>query len=259
VSRSKSWIAVIAITVAVAILAAVALPQKAAATSLKSRLTSAKRVLRAHNHRLTAAEAALAAAVAVADTGLAIADPAVTPAPTAMPTPEATPTPDVTPAPDVTPTPDMTPASVAAPVAVAATLTVEELRARVAKARRAVRVWKLRVHRLAKRYRFRLRMAEWERRGQWMPIIRVAAARYHVSAGGMYRMMMRESGGQRYAGSSSAFKGLFQYYTGTWAASWNPYRRDSIYDGSSQIFATAYAISRGMGRQMWTTTFASQY
>ena len=122
-----------------------------------------------------------------------------------------------------------------------------------------MRIWKLRVHRLARQYRFRLRMAEWERRGQWMPIIRVAAARYHVSAGGMYRMMMRESGGQRYAGSSSAFKGLFQYHTGTWAAGWNPYRHDSIYDGSSQIFATAYAISRGMGRQMWTTTFASQY
>ena len=115
------------------------------------------------------------------------------------------------------------------------------------------------MHRLARQYRFRLRMAEWERRGEWMPIIRVAAARYHVSAAGMYRMMMRESGGRRYAGSGSAFKGLFQYCTGTWAASWNPYRHDSIYDGSSQIFATAYAISRGMGRQMWTTTFASQY
>ena len=44
-----------------------------------------------------------------------------------------------------------------------------------------------------------------------MPIIEVAAAKYHVSAAGMYRMMMRESGGQRFAGSSSAFKGLFQY------------------------------------------------
>ena len=269
VSR-KSWIAVVAITVAVATLAAVALPQKAAAASLKSRLTSAKRVLRAHNHRLTAAESALAAATA-ATTVLAIVDPAVTPTPTAMPTPVATPTPEATPTPDITPTPeatptpgatptpDMTPAAVATPVAAAASPTVEELRARVAKARRAVRIWKLRVYRLARQYRFKLRMAEWERRGQWMPIIRVAAAKYHVSAGGMYRMMMRESGGRRYAGSGSAFKGLFQYHTGTWAAGWNPYRHDSIYDGSSQIFATAYAISRGMGRQMWTTTFASQY
>ena len=92
-----------------------------------------------------------------------------------------------------------------------------------------------------------------------MQIIKVAAAKYHVSANGMYRMMMRESGGQRYAGSSSAVKGLFQYWTGSWSASWNPWRGDSIYDGSSQIFATAYAISKGMGPQMWTTTFASQY
>ena len=67
-------------------------------------------------------------------------------------------------------------------------------------------------------------MAEWERRGKWMPIIKIAAAKYHVKADGMYRMMMRESGGQRYAGASSPYKGLFQYWTGTWAASWNPYR-----------------------------------
>jgi hypothetical protein len=75
----------------------------------------------------------------------------------------------------------------------------------------------------------------------------------------MYRMMMRESGGQRFAGSGTAFKGLFQYHIGTWAASWNPWRHDDIYDGSSQIFATAYAIHKGMGPSMWTTTFASQY
>jgi hypothetical protein len=87
----------------------------------------------------------------------------------------------------------------------------------------------------------------------------MAAAKYHVKADGMYRMMMRESGGRRFAGSNTAFKGLFQYYTGTWAASWNPYRHDSIYDGSSQIYATACAIHRGMGAQMWTTTWASQY
>jgi hypothetical protein len=92
-----------------------------------------------------------------------------------------------------------------------------------------------------------------------MPIIKVAAARYHVKADGMYRMMMRESGGRRFAGADSPYKGLFQYWTGTWSASWNPYRRDSIYDGSSQIFATACAIHKGMGPQMWTTTFASQY
>ena len=235
--RSKSWIAILAIIVVATALAAIALPQKAEAASLKGKLNAAKRALRQSAHRLTAAENDLAAAVAAAtDPGLAT-DPVATPTPTASPTPTATPTAAATPA----------------------TPTVDELRARVVRARRAVHIWKQRVHRLAKQYRFQLKMAEWERRGKWMPIIKVAAAKYHVKADGMYRMMMRESGGQRYAGSSSAYKGLFQYWTGTWSASWNPYRGDSIYDGSSQIFATACAISKGMGPQMWTTTFASQY
>jgi soluble lytic murein transglycosylase-like protein len=249
VRRSKSWIAILAITVAATALTAAALPQKAEATSLKGKLNAAKRALRHSNHRLSVARAALAAAIAAAtDPGLAT-DPVPTPSATPSETPTATPS----------DTPTATPTAEATTAAIVVTLTVDELRARVVKVRRAVRIWKHRVQRLARQYRFKLRMAEWERRGKWMPIIKVAAAKYDVKADGMYRMMMRESGGQRYAGSSSPYKGLFQYYTGTWAASWNPYRSDSIYDGSSQIFATACAISKGMGPQMWTTTFASQY
>ena len=137
--------------------------------------------------------------------------------------------------------------------------TLAKLQAKVRKERRAVRRWKHRVRRLAARVHLQRRLAAWESHGMWKPIIRMAAAKYHVKADGMYRMMMRESGGRRFAGSNTAFKGLFQYYTGTWAASWNPYRHDSIYDGSSQIYATACAIHRGMGAQMWTTTWASQY
>jgi len=224
VRRSKSLIAIIVIALAAITLAAVAAPEAAEAASLKGKLRSAKKALRQSTKRVKAAEAALAAA-------LVVADPAV-------------------------PT---DPALGVDPAAQHATPTVQELKARLAKARRAVRRWKLRVHRLARQYRFRLKMAEWERRAKWMPIIEVAAAKYHVKADGMYRMMMRESGGRRYAGADSPYKGLFQYWTGTWSASWNPYRHDSIYDGSSQIFATAYAISKGMGPQMWTTTFASQY
>ena len=227
-SRSKSWIAIVAIILVATALAAIAVPQKAEAASLKSKLRSAKLALRHSNARLKVAKAALAA-LAVRDTGLA-----VTAEPAATPTPAATP-------------------------ATAATPTADELKAKVAKARHAVRVWKQRVRRLARQYRLQRNMASWERRGKWMPIIKIAAAKYHVSANGMYRMMMRESGGQRYAGASSAYKGLFQYWTGTWSASWNPWRHDNIYDGSSQIFATAYAISKGMGPSMWTTTFASQY
>ncbi len=239
-SRRKSLIAVIVIALA-ATIAAMTLPQQAGAASLKSRLGVAKKALRQSTKRLKAAEAALAAA-------LVLAEPAVTePAQGADPT--------TTPAPTATPTPSASPSPAAAP----ATPSVEELKKRVAKARRAVRAWKQRVRRLTRQYRFQRKMARWERRGDWMPIIKVAAAKYHVKAGGMYRIMMRESGGRRFAGSASPYKGLFQYWTGTWSASWNPYRHDSIYDGSSQIFATAHAISKGMGPQMWTTTFASQY
>ena len=235
----KSWIALAALLIIATALVAAALPERAEAATLRGKLRAAKHSLRESRQRLARAQAALAAAlvaepVAAVTTG-ETADPvaAVTTGETADP---------------VTPSPAPT---VAPPL--------EELRARVAAKRRAVKRWKLRVQRLAKQYRRQQRIAEWERRGNWLPIIKIAAAKYHVNAAGIHRMMMRESGGQRYAGSNTAFKGLFQYWTGTWSASWNPWRRDSIYDGSSQIYATCYAVSRGMGPQMWTTTFASQY
>ena len=227
-SRSKSWIAIAAIIFVATALAAVAVPQNAEAASVKGKLRFAKRALRHSNFRLKTAEAALAAAVAATDSSLAVVDTTATPTPAAAPV-------------------------------TAATTMVDVLETRVVKARRAVHRWKHRVHRLARQYRVERTMAEWERRGKWRPIIEVAAAKYHVSADGIHRMMMRESGGQRYAGARGAFKGLFQYHTGTWAADWNPYRHDSIYDGSSQIFATCYAVSKGMGPSMWTTTFASLY
>jgi hypothetical protein len=228
---------VLAVLIVATALAAVAIPQKADAATLKGKLRNARLALRKSQARLRAAEAALASVV-TADPGVAqsaAADPAATPTPT--PTPTATTTPAPAPA---------------AP-------SVADLKAKVAKARHTVRVWKLRVRRLAKKYRRQRQMASWEKHHQWMPIIKVAAAKYHVKAAGMYRMMMRESGGQQYAGASTSYKGLFQYYTGTWSSSWNPWRHDNIYDASSQIFATAYAIHKGMGPQMWTTTFASQY
>jgi soluble lytic murein transglycosylase-like protein len=243
VSRCKSLIAIAAILLIATVLAAAALPERAEATTLKGKLRAAKRALRHSSHRLKTARTALA--VAVAQSGLASpGDPVATPSPS--PSPDAVP---ATPSPSPSPSPD------AAPI----TPSVAQLEARVAKARRAVRMWKQRVRRLERRYRRQRQMADWERRGEWKPIIEIAAAKYHVKADGIYRIMLRESGGRRYAGSGTAFKGLFQYWTGTWAASWNPWRHDSIYDGSSQIFATCYAVSRGMGPRMWTTTFASQY
>jgi hypothetical protein len=228
VGRCKIWFAVVATFVIVSALGAVALPAKAEAATTKSKLRTAKVILRQSKVRLKTAQAALAAAAGTL--GAATTDP----------TPSATPTPAPSPAADPAP-------------------AVEELQAKVVKARRLVRIWKKRVAKLAKRYRLERNLVRWEKQRKWRKIIEVAAAKYHVKAGGMYRMMMRESGGRQYAGSSTSFKGLFQYWTGTWAASWNPWRHDSIYDGSSQIFATAYAIHKGMGPQMWTTTFASQY
>ena len=224
--RRKSWIAILAILiVAIALTTALATPDADASTPLSGKLRIAKRALRQANDRLKAAEAALADALA------GTTDPA------AVLSVEAT----------------------TQRLAAAAPVSVEELKLKVAKARKAVRIWQARVQRIAGQVRQEQQIAEWERHAKWMPIIEIAAKKYHVKADGMYRIMMRESGGRRTAGANSAFKGLFQYWTGTWAASWNPWRHDSIYDGSSQIFATAYAIHKGLGPQMWTTTFASQY
>ena len=254
-------IAILAILIVATAMVTVATPQKAeAATTLKGKLRVAKRALRHSNHRLRTARAALAAAILATSTGTPTVDATVTPTPSPSPT-DVIPTPSPSPT-DATPTPTPSPTPSPSPLALAVTTpgpSVDELRARVGKIRRHVRILERRVHRLARKYRLQQQMAAWERQGKWMPIIEIAAAKYHVRASGIYGMMMRESRGQRYAGSSSPYKGLFQYHTGTWTASWNPYRQDSIYDGSSQIFATCYAVSRGMGPSMWTTTFASRY
>lgn len=227
-TRCKSWTAILALLIIATALTTAVITPKADASALKGKLRHAKRELRHARQRLTAAEAAVAATLSATASGTTT-DPATT-------NPATTTT-------------------LAAP----ASPTLAELQAKVDKERQAVRRWKHRVRRLARRVHLQRRLAAWESHGKWKPIIRIAAANYHVKADGMYRMMMRESGGRRFAGSNTAFKGLFQYWPGTWASSWNPYRHDSIYDGSSQIFATAYAIHRGMGAQMWTTTWASQY
>jgi hypothetical protein len=191
----------------------------AAATSLRDRLENAQRELKKANQRLEAAQDALDAALA------AEAAPAVPGAPAEAPS----------------------------------SAVLPELKARVAKARKQVSAWKKKVRELAAQVKQQEQIDAWERERDWMPIMKIAAAKYHVKAEGMYRMMMRESGGDPRAGASGQFRGLFQDWTGTWKNSWNPWRDESIFDGSAQIFATAYAIHKGMGPMMWTTTFASQY
>ena len=224
--RRKSWIAILAgLIVAIAVTTAISTPTADAATPLRGKLRIAKRELRLANERLKAAEAALAAALA------GVTDPAA----------------------------GSSGLGAGAPAAAVPPPTVDELEAEVAEARQVVLAWQKRVQRIARRVREEAQIAAWERDAEWLPIIEIAARRYQVKADGMYRIMMRESGGLPRAGADSAFRGLFQYWTTAWAASWNPWRHDSIFDGSAQIFATAYAIHKGWGAQFWTTTFASQY
>ena len=91
--------------------------------------------------------------------------------------------------------------------------------------------------------------------GSWMPVIRAAAERHHLSAAALYRMMRLESGGRARAVGGGLFLGLFQYYPPTWKAAWNPFRSYSIFNGGAQIWATAYAIHRGWARHMWPNTY----
>lgn len=158
-------------------------------------------------------------------------------------------------------TPAITPQSDLAAILLAdGVVTDEEIAAlrKVATATRKTALgWKKKVELLQSRIQRRKQIAEWNRRGQWWPLLKIAGKRYGVNPSGLHRMMMIESGGQRYAGS--AFKGLFQYYPGTWRAGWNPWRNQSIYDGWAQIQATAYAVHKGMGPAHWTTTYRAAF
>ena len=81
---------------------------------------------------------------------------------------------------------------------------------------------------------------------QWMEEAR-AMYPYKQTIDKMWSVMMCESGGNaRASGGGGRWLGLFQYAPGTWGGSWNPYRRESIWDAKSQIFATAKAWSIGM-------------
>ncbi len=188
-----------------------------------------------------------------------------TPEPTPSPTPSPEPSASATPSPEVVPLTgdpalDALVAALRPGLAVRlladGIVTQEEmagLEARAANWRRLVRRLRRRENALQSRVAERRQIAGWNRRGAWRPLIKIAAKRYHISAGGLYRLMMCESGGRRYAGRT--YKGLFQYYPGTWRASWNPWRSLSIYNGWAQIQATALAIRRGMGPGHWPNTY----
>lgn len=125
-------------------------------------------------------------------------------------------------------------------------------------ARRAVRFWRSVVRDL-QGARARQSLVELEKSGAWRQLIERAAKKHGVSADGLYRLMMMESGGKVRAVGAGRFYGLFQYSIGTWKADWNPWRSESVFDGSAQIEASAYAVKKGMGRSLWGNTFPAAF
>ena len=91
--------------------------------------------------------------------------------------------------------------------------------------------------------------------GPWWPAIQAAAAANGIAARGLHRLMLVESGGVATA-RNGAYCGLFQYSSGTWHGSWNPWRGASIFDGEAQIKASARAVKLGYGPDFWPNTYA---
>jgi len=92
--------------------------------------------------------------------------------------------------------------------------------------------------------------------GQWWMLIQQAAGANGVSARGMYRLMMIESGGYASIVGPGGYYGLFQYHPTTWRGSWNPYRAAGITDGVAQIRATALALKMGYGHAWWDPSYS---
>jgi hypothetical protein len=91
--------------------------------------------------------------------------------------------------------------------------------------------------------------------GPWWPLIQSAAGSSGVSARGMYRLMMIESGGSASIVGPGGYYGLFQYAPTTWKGNWNPWRSSSISDGAAQIKATALALRQGYGHAWWDPSY----
>jgi len=92
--------------------------------------------------------------------------------------------------------------------------------------------------------------------GHWWPLIQQAAGASGVSARGMYRLMVIESGGYASIVGPGGYYGLFQYHPTTWKGSWNPYRSAGITDGAAQIRATALALKMGYGHAWWDPSYS---
>jgi predicted flap endonuclease-1-like 5' DNA nuclease len=245
----KLTIGLALILLASGVFAAPALAKDPSISSLKQRLQHAKHKRDRAHERVVAAAANLAGAreLLAATGGNQSA-----PVPAATPDPAAT----GTVVNGLTVPAGMSPELAAALLAdgVVTDAEIAGLQARLTVAKRLERRWSLKVRELEKRIRLQRRIAEWNRRGQWKPLIAIASQRYHVSAAGLTRMMMLESTGQRHV-SSGPYHGLFQFMYREWAMSWNEWRDHSIYDGWSQIQLAAKCISRGMGPSIWPLTY----
>jgi soluble lytic murein transglycosylase-like protein len=263
----RRWRVLLVTTILCAALALLA-SSPAQASSTLAKLRHARHDLRAaklHLRQYRALLRAMLAAQAAADSGsgsqtTTVATPA--PMPDASPSPltepsvsttpdpsaSATPSPD--PSPIVSPSPNLgVPATVAAPVA---SLTVEELRAKIVRAKVRVHRRRHTVLRLARR----LAVERATARGYYVPLIRDVAGRNGISPAGLYAMMILESGGRATAVSGGgAYMGLFQYSWSTWHGAWNGWRTSSIFDPAAQIRATARALRRGYGPSMWPNTY----
>jgi hypothetical protein len=190
---------------------------QARAASLPARLTHTRTALRHARARLRRDRAAYAAALAAAKAPAADTAPATSPTPSTSPSPAPAPVP-----------------------------TPAQLR------REAHRVRVLRKLLATLRREFVLQQAA--AHGNWTPLVRDVAKHNRISALGLRRLMTLESGGRANAQNGS-FHGLYQYCLSTWHGAWNPWRAQSLYNGEAQIRATALAIKRGWGRQMWPNTY----
>lgn len=94
--------------------------------------------------------------------------------------------------------------------------------------------------------------------GSWWRVIKAAALQHRLDPKALQHMMMLESGGRPDC-VSGPFRGLFQYCSAAWNGSWNPYRTYSVFNGGAQIWATAAAIRRGYGPQMWPNTYPMSF
>jgi hypothetical protein len=215
---------------------------EAQAATLQARLKVARQALSVAKVRLTKAQADLAALLAAGQ-----------PVTTAGTTAATSPTP--TPAPSTSATADPAPSATPSPAAIDPVL-LAALQAAIDNAHHKVKVYAALVTRLAKAVRVENTLTRWEQTGNWYPLVRYLAAPYHVNAASLYRMLMLESGGRKFArGGGGRFVGLFQYYPGTWRGSWNPWRTASIFSARAQIRATAVAIRHGFGPRWWPHTY----